>query len=163
MRGAALVFRLEAQLCAIGLEQVGEVMRPLPVRPVRGVPPYVAGISMIRGTPVPVIQAALLRGDLASPPVRFVTVSGGPSMVALAVGEVLGVYQIDLAGLADLPPLLLPANQPDTASFRLGTFEDEPLLFLRDARIIPGEVWDELTAQLADRKLDRSPTPVGVG
>ena len=60
--GQSLVFRADAHLAAIGLEHVTEVLRPLPVEPLAGVPPYVRGICVLRGRPVPVVDIGLLLG-----------------------------------------------------------------------------------------------------
>jgi chemotaxis signal transduction protein len=52
--------RISKYSFAIPIEQVIEVMRPLPVETISGIPSFVSGLSVIRGSPVPVIDTGLL-------------------------------------------------------------------------------------------------------
>jgi purine-binding chemotaxis protein CheW len=95
---------------------VVEVMRPLPLEPVIGLPTFILGLSVIRGAPVPVVDLAALTGDRrGSGTTRFVTLGLGERRVAVAVEEVLGVRALDVETLQELPPLLL---RPPTPSKR---------------------------------------------
>src|SRR3712207_1576586 len=88
---ASLVFRAGSLLCALHLDEVAETMRPLDTRPLAGSPPWVRGISVLRGVPVPVIDVArLLTGEPAEI-ARFVAVRTERGPVALATGEVSGI------------------------------------------------------------------------
>jgi hypothetical protein len=60
--GLWLISRVQSRLCALALESVLETMRPLPIEPLAGVPEFVRGLPVIRGTPLPVI--ALAAGSL---------------------------------------------------------------------------------------------------
>jgi purine-binding chemotaxis protein CheW len=140
--GVSLVLRAGAHLCGIGVAQVIETMRPLPVRPLAGVPPFVAGVSVIRGEPVPVVElAALLTGE-HQPAERYVTVRGGRSPAALAVDAVIGVRPIPDDAWHELP-LLLDAIRGDLVE-ALCEVDTQPLFALRGARIVPEEVWAAL-------------------
>jgi purine-binding chemotaxis protein CheW len=44
-----LLFRSGGRLCALRLESVRETTRPLPIEPIAGTPPFVLGISVMRG------------------------------------------------------------------------------------------------------------------
>jgi purine-binding chemotaxis protein CheW len=85
-----LVVRAQAYLCALPLHVVIETMRPLPIEPLAGVPPFVRGMSIIRGEPTPVIDLALLLGAMRELPWRFVTIRSAGKQVALSVGAVAG-------------------------------------------------------------------------
>jgi purine-binding chemotaxis protein CheW len=149
--GASLVLlcRVGARLCGVPLEHVAETMRPLPADPVAGMPGFVLGLSVIRGAPVPVVDAfALLVGDAAGSvhpqPGRFVTLNVGTRTAALAVDEVLGVRGLPSEALADLPPLLSLAGRDVVDA--VGMLDAELLLILSGARLVPAAVWQALDA-----------------
>jgi purine-binding chemotaxis protein CheW len=129
-----LLCRVGARLCALPLEHVVETMRPLPIESLPGAPPFVLGLSTIRGTPIPVVDtgALLYPGD---PPkaTRFVSVKAGHRRVVLAVGEVLGVQDISTASLCDLPPLLGEVAAGVVSA--VGALDSALLLVLEAARI----------------------------
>ena len=50
-RGASLVCRVAARLCALPVRAVIEIMRPLALEPIAGAPAFVAGLAIIRGEP----------------------------------------------------------------------------------------------------------------
>src|SRR3954449_2442585 len=91
--GAAqsLVFRAGTMMCALRLDDVVETMRPLGIRPLAGTPPFVRGITIMRGVPTPVVDVARLIGGEQADIVRFVAVRTEHGPVAFATGEVLGI------------------------------------------------------------------------
>lgn len=141
-QGALLLCRIDRRLCALPLEHVVETMRPMPVERLSGTPAFVQGVSIIRGVPVPVVDAAALLGARESQPSRFVTVRAGGRQVALAVDAVLGVRVIPAESIHDLAPLLHDAGSELIAG--LGSLDAELLVALQSARIVPGSVWDAL-------------------
>ena len=144
-----LVCGVERRHCALPLEHVVETMRPLPVESLPGTPRFVLGVSIIRGAPVPVVDAAALLGTMAAHPSRFVLVRAGARQVALAVDAVLGVRAIPRESLHDLAPLLRDASAETIAA--VGALEAALLLVLESARIIPESVWDALESRSASR------------
>lgn len=139
MGGPSLMFRAGAQLCALGLEYVVEVMRPLPVRRLEGTDAFLCGVSVVRGIPVPVISVATLLGGDGGYASRFVTVKGNRGPAALAVDAVLGVREIPAGAEHELSPLFAGSRaQPVTA---LATLDAEVLVLLHHARLVPDEVW----------------------
>ena len=145
MGGQSLVFRADTHLAAIGLEHVTEVLRPLPVEELAGVPPYVRGICVLRGRPVPVVDIGLLLGgertaseDRAA---RFVGVRTGPQTAVLAVDTVVGIRDVPMERLHDLSSVTGSA-----ACTAVGAIGREPLLLLETGRVIPDSVWDALEA-----------------
>src|SRR5437667_12610117 len=85
---AWLLCRAGMCLCALPLEHVVEIMRVLPIETLSGAPRYVRGLCIIRGSPTPVVDAALLLGDVVIRPERLVAIRTGIRMVALAVEAV---------------------------------------------------------------------------
>lgn len=144
--GVSLLCRVGSHLCALPIESVVETMRPLPVSALAGVPAFVLGLSIIRGAPVPVVDARCLfsgteeRGDST----RFVSIKSGNRRAALAVDGVIGVRALRSVSLGELPPLLREANADVVEA--IGTLDAELLLVLRSARIVPESVWDDLDA-----------------
>jgi purine-binding chemotaxis protein CheW len=135
-----LVAQVGSVRCAIPIAYVVETMRPLPVDPLRtrGVPHFVAGLAIVRGQPIPVVDAALLLGVTASNPTRFVIVRTGERRVAIAVDAVLDVRQIDGSTLGGLPPLFASAD------VAIGALDAELLVVLDSARLVPDATWDAL-------------------
>ena len=150
----SLLLRVRGRLCALPLEHVVETMRPQPVRPVADTPPFVAGVSVIRGAVVPVVDVARFldpsadpRDSAASAEARFVTVRTANRTVALAVDAVVGVRRLPEGAQGDLPPLLRDAGSEAVAA--IGTLDAELLLVLRAARLVPGETGLDRTAEIA--------------
>src|SRR5882724_11650691 len=139
-----LLCRAGMCLCALPLEHVVEIMRVLPVETLSGAPPYVRGLCIIRGSPTPVVDTALLIGDAVTRAERLVTIRTGGRMIALAVEAVLGIRMIDTQAGGQLPPLLRDAARDTITS--IGTLDAALLFFLRAARIIPDDVLEHLDA-----------------
>jgi purine-binding chemotaxis protein CheW len=122
-------------------------MRPLDVERIAGVPPFLRGLAVIRGSAVPVIDAGVLLGDERSRPTRFVTVKAGQRRIALAVDAVIGVKTIPPGALDDLP-LLFQRSDTDAVA-AVGTLDSELLLVLRSARLIPEGTWAAIDASVS--------------
>ena len=122
-------------------------MRPLAVEAIAGAPSFVLGLAMVRGVPIPVVEAASLLTGTVSQATRFVTVKAGRRRVALAVDAVVGVVDIPPESLDTLPPLLHGAAL-DTVS-AVGTLDADLLFVLRSTCLIPGELWAMLEASCA--------------
>jgi purine-binding chemotaxis protein CheW len=139
-RARSLVCRVRTRLCALLLDDVVETMRPLPIEALPGAPSFVCGLSMIRGVPVPVVDAgALLEAPDPPQPTRFVSVKAGHRHVALAVEEVLGVRDLPVASLRDLPPLLEEAGAGVVSA--VATLDSAFFVVLRAARLVPDAAW----------------------
>ena len=118
-------------------------MRPLPVERLARMPSFVLGLSVVRGTPAPVIDAAGMLGALdAAPPGRFVAMRIGDRVAVLAVSAVLGVRYLSRDSLGDLPALMGDASVEVVET--IGTLDSALLLVLRSGRIVPPGVWDAL-------------------
>jgi purine-binding chemotaxis protein CheW len=135
-----LFVRTASLICAIPLAHVAETMRPLPMEPAAGAPPFVLGLSVIRGQPVPVVDLGSLLGDHAARPARWVTLRVGARRVALAVDAVVGAHHLGSATLEELPPLLRDAHSGRVES--LGALDSQLLLVLRTTRLLPEDLWD---------------------
>jgi purine-binding chemotaxis protein CheW len=140
----SLVFRSAGHLCAVGLADVVEVMRPQPVTALAGAPPFVDGVSIIRARPTPVVRlAALFDSDAGDDgggrSDRFVTARGSGRLVAFAVDEVLGVRRLP-PDAQDRTSPLLGALSRDVVPV-MAALDGEPLCLLGHARLIPDSVW----------------------
>jgi purine-binding chemotaxis protein CheW len=143
-----LVCSVGSHRCAIPLRSIAETMRPLPVDPIRGAPSFVMGLSMIRGAPVPVLEAGLLLfgANPASEASRFVTLDLNGRQVALAVTSVNGVRRLP-AHPSSLPPLL--AGDPASRIEAVAPLDSELHVVLNEARLVPESLWAELESSPA--------------
>ena len=139
-----LVVMVGTRACAIPLHHVAETMRPLPIKSVAGTPSFVRGVSVIRGTPTPVVdlKALLENSENSLSYGRFVSLKLEERRVVIGVDSVVGLKHLDSAQLGELPPLLRDVNTGLIESF--GTRDAELLLVLRAAHIVPDEVWASL-------------------
>lgn len=137
--GTCLLMRTRSLTCAVPLPHVVETLRPLPLEPLASPPPFVLGLSVIRGAPVPVVDLGRLLGAAGAPlPVRFVVLRVAGRRVALAVEGVLGVRELDPARLQDLPPLLSGAEAGAVEA--VAAHDAHLLVVLRAARTVPDDL-----------------------
>ena len=140
-----LLCRSRRVLFALPLGCVIETMRPLPTVPLADMPSFVKGLSIIRGEPLPVIDASALMGDGgASSPSRFVALQAGQRRAALAVEEVLGVLSMPREILQELPPLLKAETGVVSA---IGRLDAGLFLVLQTARLVPDSVWEAMQGE----------------
>jgi len=122
-----------------------ETMRPLPTSKLAGVPPFVLGVAIVRGDAVPVVCLdAFLGSSAPAAPARLVTVRAGARVVALAVDAVAGVAALDPREASRLP---LVADACAGALESLRARDDDLLVVLRGARIVPEEVYAAIEAR----------------
>ena len=141
----SLVVRVQTRVCAVPLMHVVETMRPLPVESISGVPSFVRGVSIIRGVPTPVVDLGAVLGAPGGTTERFVTLRLGDRQVALSVDAVLGVRDVGLSAIQELPPLLRGASKDVVEA--IGTLDEQFLMVLRAGWELPDEVWQALAAQ----------------
>lgn len=134
-----LICGVAERLLGVHLRDVIETLRPLPIRPLAGAPAFVAGVSLIRGTVMPVVDLGLLTRGQASARRRLVTLRLGTRCVALAVDDVVGVREISADTLASLPSLVDP--QETSPLQGLGDIDGQLLMVLQSARVLPEDFW----------------------
>jgi purine-binding chemotaxis protein CheW len=120
-------------------------MRPLPLESIAGMPAFVRGVSIIRGVPTPVVDLGAVLGAPSNAFERIVTLRLGDRQVALAVNAVLGIRDLDLSALQELPPLLGGASTDLLEA--IGALDEQFLMVLRAGWELPDEVWAALAAQ----------------
>src|SRR5262249_18375656 len=139
-----LVTRVGGMACAFPIEHVVETMRALPIEPLGASPDsslqIVDGVAMIRGGPVPVVDARRLLGAPAAPAARVVVVRGGQRRIALVVDAVIDVRRIAHDSVSQLPPLL---GARDWVS-AIGALDQELLVVLDSARVLTDDTWRAL-------------------
>jgi purine-binding chemotaxis protein CheW len=137
---AALVFRAGPFFCALPLGEVIETMRPLATRPLAGTPPYVRGLTILRGAPAPVIDMTRLLTGVETTVDRYVAVRAGRGPIVCATGPVLGVRQVHVEPPEG--PAALLSGVSRTLIAAVGTVGTEPLLLLHSIAAVPDEVWE---------------------
>ena len=146
-RELSLLCRVGDLLCALPLEHVEETMRPLAVQPISGMPSFIRGLAVVRGTPIPVVDAGALLCGHASHATRFVTVKTGSRRIALAVDAVVGVAEISSGSLEALPLLFQDATLDMISA--IGALDAELLLVLRGTCLVSEELLAVLDAGCA--------------
>lgn len=109
-----VVFRIDAQRCALELQGVERVLPMVLVSPLPGAPDVVAGVVSLHGLLLPVLDLGG-RFGLAprawDPSGRLLVARAPRRLVAVAVDEVLGVEPVDVGAVAP-PPLQGPSGSP---------------------------------------------------
>ncbi|WP_250035179.1 chemotaxis protein CheW [Paractinoplanes maris] len=136
----ALVFRAGPLLCALGLDEVIETMRPLETRPLAGTPAFVRGIAVLRGVPTPVIDVSRLLGGGPAEADRYLAVRTERGAIAFATGDILGIRHVEAEATGGHPALLGGGSTRLVAG--VGTLGTEPLLLLQSMRAVPDDVWE---------------------
>jgi purine-binding chemotaxis protein CheW len=139
-----------SRIGALALRDVRETMRPLPVEPLAGAPPFVLGLATIRGFPTPVVDVGQLLGlselpftpALSASLARFVSLELGERTAALAVDAVLGVRSVPSGVLVNIPPLLQEACASVVSV--VGALDARLLLVLEAARLVPASAWSAI-------------------
>ena len=135
-----------------------EMMRPLPIDPVAGMPAFVCGLSLIRGVPVPVVELRVLLEGKVGWSGRFVVLRIDGRQVAVLVEAVLGVRALPTSLLRNMPPLLQDAC-PDMVT-AITALDQQLVTVLSGTRIVPEELWRALEAgQTVTFNKDRPPAP----
>jgi purine-binding chemotaxis protein CheW len=140
-----LFCRVGDLLCAFPLVHVSEITRILPVDHLPGAAAFVTGLSVVRGTAIPVIDSATLFGEARATPSRIVVVKAGERNAGLAVDEVLGVRSLPPDKLERLPPVVAGID----VFSEIGTLDGELFVVLQAARIVPPEAFAAIDAELA--------------
>ena len=131
-----LVTRVGGIACAIPITHVVETMRPLPIEPVTDSQlAFVRGVSVVRGTAIPVIDTASLLGQEGREQARFVVVRAGARTVALLVDAVIDVRSFDSATFSELPPLVRAITHDNVQA--IGALDRELFVVLDTGRIVP--------------------------
>lgn len=145
-RVSSLVVRAGQIFCAIPIADVVETMRATAVAALPGTPSYIAGVSIVRGEPVPVVDlAALLApGEKACARPCFVLVRIATRTAVVCADAVSGVRRLESATLSELPPILRCADSQMVAA--LGRLDQALLVMLDACRIVPREVFAQMDA-----------------
>jgi purine-binding chemotaxis protein CheW len=142
-RQTVLLCRVGSMVCALPLAHVVETLRPLPLEALSGTEPFIEGVSIIRGCPVPVVDLARLLGIVTDALwTRLVVVRVGERNAALSVGGVIGVRSLERSTLTELPPLLRRASAEVVAA--VGLLDARLLLVLETSRVLPDSGWGSL-------------------
>ena len=143
---SVLVMRVGEVLCAVGLEYVLEIMRPLALQPVQKAPDYVLGLALVRGQGLPVVDLGRLLGlDFRGEHGRWVALRCGDRRVALAVESVPGIRRFESGMLQGLPPLLSRGGPQSVRE--LGALDERLLLVLEQSRLLPEEALKALAEE----------------
>jgi purine-binding chemotaxis protein CheW len=135
-----LLCRMGSVIGALALEHVRETLRPLPIAPLAGVPVFVLGCAILRGDPVPVIDACRLLGQEGSgAPARFVSLRLEGRAAVLAVDAVLDVRPLPREVLAQVPALLRGSDADLVRA--IGAVDSSLLVMLESARLVPEEAF----------------------
>jgi purine-binding chemotaxis protein CheW len=144
---AFIICNVGRVLCSLPVASVAETFRPLPIEGVAGAPAFVLGLSLVRGSPTPVIDLARLIGGEPGRPGRFVVVRTDDRAVALAVDAVVGIRMLAPERMQALPPLLRDADNDVISA--IGRLDSALFLVLQASRMVPQGLAEDMTRRLA--------------
>ncbi len=134
-----LIVRAADRLCGLPLASVVEIMRPLPLQELAGLPAYLCGLAVVRGEPTPVVDVSTLLTGVADGRIGlFLSMRSEGRPFALGVEAVLGMRAVEQASLRALPELLEPARDLVDS---VGAVGAELLTVLRSSRAFADDVW----------------------
>lgn len=128
-----LLFQVHDWSCALPSKDVREVMRLLPLSEIVGAPPFVLGLSILRGAATPVVDAGYLLHGRPGMRRRLISLNVKERVVLLAVDGVSGTRVLD--GSVNKPPDPLIA-EPMKAVECLRLLDNELLLLLSAGVIV---------------------------
>lgn len=140
-------FRVGGEEYVVDIMRVREIIRPLPVTPVRKGPKFVEGVINLRGAVIPVIDLRR-RFDLAAEAHRerrvIILVVDGRTL-GLVVDGVTEVVRVPRRSIRQAPCLLDPSHAP----YFLGVchFRQRTLILLNVKNVVTSE--DEIDAEAA--------------
>jgi purine-binding chemotaxis protein CheW len=135
-----LLCRVGPLVCGLPARLVSETLRPLPLEPLNGMPPFVDGLSIIRGAPVPVVDLARLLGkESGARRSRLVVMKMNERRIALAVDLVIGMGSVPSSAAA-LPSLLGQASAELVAA--IGSLDTRLLVILETGLILTASAWE---------------------
>lgn len=137
-----LFVRIRCWVCALPAEQVIETMRTLPRESLAPVPSFVAGTSVIHGSPLSVVSLSALLGYPESGGGCLVVMLVGAHRIGLKVEKVLCIAPLDGGILVAAPPLLGRAPPEQVAQLHL--LDREALAVLESAPLLSDDVWQRL-------------------
>jgi len=132
-----LLFRIGRRLCALPIDAVVEMLRPLPLQVLPDAPDVVIGLAVIRGEPVPVLDLHEERPAHRTPESRLIVLHVANRRVALGADSVIGLRPLDHQRLGPLPALL---SENAATVEAIGTLDGELLAVLSAARLVPEHV-----------------------
>lgn len=101
-----VAFSVDKQLCAVPIDAVREVVRPMPVSPLPHAADNIVGVVDHRGFVVPIVdmQALFGRGKhTKTKKTKWVLLSAGQRIVGIAVDTVFGVIHASESALRRVP------------------------------------------------------------
>lgn len=107
-----LTFKLQGETFAVEVDQVQEIIDPLPMTRVPNAQPFCPGLINVRGAVVPIVDLQYRLGmppRAASPDTRIVVletrIDDDPIKVALIADSVSEVIEVDLSTIEPVPEL----------------------------------------------------------
>ncbi|MBD8526773.1 chemotaxis protein CheW [Pseudomarimonas arenosa] len=137
-----LTLQAAGRPCAVPLDAVIEVLRPLPIDALTDVPAYLLGLSVLRGQPVAVLDLPRLLGQPGEAIGRWLHLRVGPRRLALAVPSVGRVEHLDQLDWQPLPALF----EGDAARVVQQVAQRDQQLYvqLNVMRLLPDSLWRRL-------------------
>jgi purine-binding chemotaxis protein CheW len=134
-----LIVRAADRLCGVPLTSVVEILRPVAIQELAGLPAYLCGLSVIRGQPTAVVDVSTLLTGISDGRIgRFLSMRTDGKPFALRVQSVLGIDRVERHTLRGLPELAEPARDLVDS---VGTLGKELLTVLRSSLAFSQEVW----------------------
>ena len=134
-----LIVNAAGRLCGVPIGSVLEILRPVAIQELAGLPAYLCGLAVIRGQPTAVVDVSTVLTGLSDGRIgRYLSMRSEGRPFALRVEAVLGIREVDRRAFRDLPELIEPARDLVAGVLALGT---ELLTVLRSSPGFSTQVW----------------------
>jgi purine-binding chemotaxis protein CheW len=134
-----LIVRAADRLCGLPLASVVEIMRPLPLQELAGLPAYLCGLAVVRGEPTPVVDVSTVLTGVSNTKIgRFLSMRSAGRPFVLGVEAVVGLKTVERSTLRAVPELLDPARDLVES---VGTVGTELLTIFRSSGAFAEELW----------------------
>ena len=157
-----VTFYLDNQEFAFKIMELQEIPRMLPLTPLPKAPPYLSGITNLRGTIIPIIDLKIklgLNSATRTKQARIMVVHSDGKIVGLIVDAVNEVIRVDASKL-NAPPSLV-ANNQFKAVGAIVNLEKRLILLLDLSKILAQQPTEKLQfrAKVAEPKYTSVPQP----
>ena len=136
-----VVFKIGIEEFGVGINQVREIVRLVPITPIPRAPSFIEGVVNLRGQILAVIDLAKrleLQAEARSEKTRIIVVEVGENTLGMIVDEVSEVLRLSEKNIDETPELINTEVQYEYIN-GVGKIDDRLLILIDLAKVLSGE------------------------